>query len=106
MTQSEDPTFAPIATSATHGDRQDASLQKQRSNASRSLERGWSLNDGTSMGGTDYEGEEAEEAGQVAEGEDGYIVSWDENDPLNPRNMNTARRWLIVIIVSMGSICV
>ncbi|KAJ5585410.1 uncharacterized protein N7459_005210 [Penicillium hispanicum] len=104
--KSEDATFAPIKTSATHEDRCDAPLQKQRSNASRSLERGWSLNDGTSIGGNDFTEEEADEAGHDAEGEDGYIVDWDENDSMNPRNMSKARRWLIVIIVSLGSLCV
>ena len=104
--KSEDATFAPINASATHGDQSGAPLQKQRSSASRSLERGWSLNDGMSTGGTDVEREEADEAGRGAEGADGYIVGWDERDPMNPRNMNKARRWLIVIIVSLGSLCV
>ncbi|KAF7596910.1 hypothetical protein BBP40_011955 [Aspergillus hancockii] len=33
-------------------------------------------------------------------------VKWDENDPMHPYNMSLGRRWLIVIIVSMGSLCV
>ncbi|CAG8089464.1 unnamed protein product [Penicillium salamii] len=94
--KSEDVTFAPIATPAFHG---GAPLQTQRSNGSksmRSIERSWSLNDGTSIVG---EAEAGEEGAQ-------YTVGWEDNDPLNPRNMSKGRRWLIVIIVSLGSLCV
>lgn len=101
-----DATFAPIACPATNDGRRDAPMQKQRSNASRSLERSWSLNDGVSIGGDEYEGQEADEAGPGTDGEDGYTVAWEENDSMNPRNMNKARKWLVVIIVSTGSLCV
>jgi hypothetical protein len=93
--KSEDVTFAPIATPYDGG-----ALQQQRSNASksmRSIERSWSLNDGTSVAGNGLEaGDEDTE----------FTVGWEENDPQNPRNMSKGRRWLIVIIVSMGSLCV
>lgn len=99
--EEEDGTFAPIECPATH----ERGLQKQRSNASRSIERSWSLNDGVSTGGGDgLEGQEDVEA--VSDGETGYVVGWEENDPMNPRNMSKARKWLIVIIVSTGSLCV
>ncbi|OQE09887.1 hypothetical protein PENVUL_c005G04071 [Penicillium vulpinum] len=98
----EDVTYAPITTPGTH-DEGSATLQKQRSNASRSfksLERSWSLNDGVSPGGPEIDD-------AAAPNEDGvYTVGWEENDPMNPRNMSKARRWLIVIIISMGSLCV
>lgn len=102
--QSEDVNFAPITSPIADGER-GAPLQKQRSSASRSvasgqLERSWSLNDGVSVGRHDVD--EAE----VAIDNAAYSVGWEENDPLNPRNMNTARRWLIVCIVSLGSLCV
>lgn len=103
-TKSEGVAYAPITSPGTH-DEGNAPLQKQRSNASksvtsRSLERSWSLNDGVSIGG-----HEVDEA--VVANEDGaYTVSWDENDPMNPRNMSKPRRWLVVIIVSLGSLCV
>jgi hypothetical protein len=35
-----------------------------------------------------------------------YLVEWDENDKLNPRNLPMARKWLIVLIVSIGSLLV
>jgi hypothetical protein len=96
---SEDVTFAPITGVAS--EKRGAPLQKQKSNASKSLERSWSLNDGVSIGGNDVE---AEQGG--AEDDDSYTVGWEDNDPLNPRNMSTTRRWLVTMIVSMGSLCV
>ncbi|KAJ5230394.1 hypothetical protein N7489_011102 [Penicillium chrysogenum] len=101
-TKSDEVTYAPIT--GTH-DKSSAPLQKQGSNASksvtsRSLERSWSLNDGVSIGG-----DEVDEAA-VASEDEAYTVGWEDNDPMNPRNMSKARRWLVVIIVSMGSLCV
>ncbi|PYH50083.1 MFS transporter [Aspergillus saccharolyticus JOP 1030-1] len=46
------------------------------------------------------------DARQEAEESIEFTVSWDENDPMNPRNMSKARRWLITTIVSLGSLCV
>ncbi|OQE43711.1 hypothetical protein PENCOP_c003G03827 [Penicillium coprophilum] len=100
--KSEDVTYAPITSPGTH-DESSAPLQRQSSNASKSvksLERSWSLNDGVSIGG-----HEVNEAA-VPNDDAAYIVGWEENDPMNPRNMSKARRWLITIIVSMGSLCV
>jgi hypothetical protein len=94
----EDGTFAPIACAATNEGR---GLQKSKSNASRSMERSWSLNDGISL----RREELSEEGG--GDGEDNeFVVGWEEGDALYPRNMNKGRKWLIVIIVSMGSLCV
>jgi hypothetical protein len=38
--------------------------------------------------------------------ETNYLVGWDENDKLNPRNLPMARKWLIVLIISLGSMLV
>lgn len=37
-----------------------------------------------------------------------HTVSWEQGDqkPANPMTMSKARRWLIVAIVSSGSLCV
>lgn len=104
QSEDADATFAPINCPQTNEERRGTTMQRQRSNASRSLNRSWSLNDGTSIGGTEVEGQEADEAAR--EPDAGYTVGWDEHDAMNPRNMNKARRWLIVIIVSTGSLCV
>lgn len=92
-------TFAPISNPT-------ANEGRQRSNTSKSLERSWSLNDGVSIGANDPDGTEADKAGKETKDDSAYTVAWDENDPMNPRNMNKARRWLAVLIVSVGSICV
>ena len=39
--------------------------------------------------------------------EKAFEVDWDgEDDPMNPRSMSRARKWVVVIIVSMSSLCV
>lgn len=98
--------FAPIKPATTSDNRDLHRLQSSRSRGSRPVERSWSLNDG-------YSCNNDTEAGAVSGGRDGaeaaeseFVVRWDENDPQNPRNFNTLRRWIIVIICSTGSLCV
>ena len=39
--------------------------------------------------------------------EENFEVTWDgDNDPFNPRSFGRARKWVIVLIVSMSSLCV
>ncbi|KAJ5573506.1 uncharacterized protein N7459_007933 [Penicillium hispanicum] len=45
------------------------------------------------------------EKGAVGE-KDAFLVEWAEDDTENPRNMSRFKRWLIVLIVSNGSLCV
>ncbi|PWY62966.1 MFS transporter [Aspergillus eucalypticola CBS 122712] len=102
-----DGMFAPItARNSSYEER----LRRRHSASSHPLERNWSLNDGYSIQVADEEAvaervlsNKDEEASDASEG---FVVSWDDNDPLNPRNFNTVRRWLIVIICSAGSLCV
>ncbi|KAJ5653613.1 hypothetical protein N7490_000616 [Penicillium lividum] len=106
--ETEDTGFSPIthlATNDEHHDAADKRLSRRSRSRSQSLERSWSLNDGVSIGSEEFEGE-ANEAGQDEDEDREYTVRWDENDPMNPRNMSKARRWMIVIIVSSGSLCV
>lgn len=37
-----------------------------------------------------------------------FIVSWDggDDDPLSPRNLSKARKWVIVFVVCTASLCV
>lgn len=106
QTKSKDIAFAPIVAPEDQG---DLEIRKKGSNLSRqhSLERSWSLNDGVSLGGNGYEEGVGEAEGQARlEDDSGYTVGWEVDDPMNPRNMGKARKWLIVIIVSLGSLCV
>ncbi|KAJ5605835.1 drug/proton antiporter YHK8 [Penicillium lagena] len=107
--KSEEGVFAPIhGPDGDDGEQQrEAPLHKLRSQTSRSLEPSWSLNDGISIHGDRPQDEEGGEAGTIeTDEEQRFTVAWDENDPINPRNMTKARKWLIVIIVSLGSLCV
>ena len=52
-----------------------------------------------------------EESGITAVGEDTnekeFEVTWDgDEDPMNPRSMAHARKWVIIIILSASSLCV
>ncbi|KAJ5815351.1 hypothetical protein N7474_007128 [Penicillium riverlandense] len=107
--KSEEGVFAPIHVPDADDEeqRREASLHKLRSQQSRSLERTWSLNDGVSISGDHLQNEDGGEVRTIeTEEERRFTVGWDENDPMNPRNMAKARKWLIVIIVAMGSLCV
>lgn len=74
---------------------------------SSSLHRSKSYGDGhgyTAFG----EDEEAPRKTEIGEdpGKD-FEVQWDgDHDPMNPRNMRTGRKWIVVAIVSAGSTCV
>lgn len=99
-----DGTFTPIQ--APIADKEQT--QKVHSTNSHPIERSWSLNDGYSCHTADEEGVEnasGNEEGEAYESR-AFTVGWDENDPMNPRNINTFRRWIIVIICSLGSLCV
>ncbi len=49
---------------------------------------------------------EPPEGRAVAE-KDSFEVSWDsEDEPMCPRSLSFCRKWMIVVIVSMGSLCV
>lgn len=75
----------------------------------RSIERSCSLNDGYSCHAGDEQSAEKKDDEEKATGEEQapeFVVGFDEDDPMNPRNMSTPRRWLIVVICSMGSLCV
>ena len=43
----------------------------------------------------------------VRDEEKEYEVGWDgDQDPMNPKNMSTGRKWVIVLVLSSGSACV
>jgi hypothetical protein len=50
------------------------------------------------------EGGGLQEAGRPKED---FDVQWDgDHDPMDPRNMGTARKWMVVVILSTSSLCV
>jgi hypothetical protein len=114
--EDDDTTYEPITSEA----RNQRQAVRRTSSHGSGLDRCWSLNDGYSTGAADEEegkennrngseeqpqnGNSAAAAASASESE--ILVAWEESDPMNPRNLSLMRRWLIVIIVSMGSICV
>ena len=43
----------------------------------------------------------------IADAKESFAVKWDGGeDPMNLRNMGTARKWMIVLLVSTSSLCV
>jgi hypothetical protein len=101
-------TYGPIWS----GDRDEClAIRKMASRASRTLQHSWSLNDGYSSGHGAHPNETESEVvrnGNIktAAEPELILVGWDENDPMNPRNMRSGRKWLIVLLVSLGSACV
>lgn len=93
----------PPTASTANGD-----LRRQVTAFSTRLQHSRSYGDG--HGYTCYGNDDScpREAGQDNNPEkEQFEVHWDgEEDPLNPRNMNKARKWTIVLIVSGGATCV
>jgi hypothetical protein len=60
----------------------------------------------------DVEEDTKEGAGDIEGGaavqKDPFEVHWDggDNDPMNPRSLSMAKKWVIVLIVSASSLCV
>lgn len=107
--ENDKTTYEPIAAETRN---HHLTVQKTDSHGSRPLDRCWSLNDGYSIGAADEEvdnngvSQEQAQTDGAAGSESELLVGWEENDPMNPRNLSLLRRWLIVIIISVGSICV
>ncbi|KAL2853410.1 major facilitator superfamily domain-containing protein [Aspergillus pseudoustus] len=93
--------FVPIKPSATTDNNQ------LRPSTSRPIERSWSLNDGYSCNSAvDAEAGVGDTQTSAATEPSGFVVAWEDNDPMNPRSFNKVRKWVITGILSMGSLCV
>lgn len=91
--------------------RVESQLHKTTSQSSSNIHRTMSLTDGYSIAGMEDEDKEEEQQTQPSDAPDGeaateLLVKWDDNDPENPRNMNYFRKWIITLVVSIGSVCV
>ena len=104
--------FAPISAGASRVNSRTNSNARNETTSLRSISRirsnnGYGCDEGDDS--TEEEGSGGDvEAGGVSVEKDAYEVRWDggDSDPLNPRSMTMARKWLIVIIVSLSSLCV
>lgn len=56
---------------------------------------------------SDDEEQQGANAGQTDDPEKRFEVQWDsDTDPMNPRSRSKPQKWLVVILVSMSSLCV
>jgi hypothetical protein len=81
-----------------------------KSKAGSQLSRSRSYVDGYSGYFSNQDDEEQDEEAHAndqspAEGKQ-FEVKFDENDVMNPRNMSTARKWIVVFTLAFGSLCV
>lgn len=106
----EDSTDSDVNNQArTNIDEEGIETKSDHLRTNRSIERSCSLNDGYSCHTGNEQSAEKKDDEEKVTGEEQapeFVVGFDENDPMNPRNMSTARRWLIVVICSLGSLCV
>ena len=87
---------------------------RERGNLNRSREPGSrptsfrSYGDGNGyISFEDHEKEPSADQAATVKQEKSFEVQWDDDhDPLNPRSFSTARKWLIILILSMSSSCV
>lgn len=116
----DNTTFSAItAPTATQDHQNHEQLHKIGSRASKSsrastkINRQLSQTDGycLSVRGDEEDDEETADEDRLSTGDANtstteILVKWDENDPANPKNMAHARKWVIAIVVSLGSVCV
>ena len=79
----------------------ETGLEKEENNASSYISDSHARCQGSDEKGSPL-GQENEQ-----DRDDPFEVNWDgDHDPRNPRNMSKARKWVIVLVVSMSSLCV
>jgi hypothetical protein len=91
----------PKALEATYSNsRQDRSISRTRSN------NGYGCDGGTEDNVVALSGNDLE--GRPPPIKDPFEVHWDggDSDPMNPRSLSMARKWVVVLILSAGSVCV
>lgn len=104
--------FEPLQPPQTREQDHDANAGSRTSSARSarsSLERTCSITDGYSHHAVDHDTlqEPSDEEKALPKPGEEFVVKWDgPSDPANPRNMHVARKWVIVVVLSLGSICV
>jgi len=99
--------FEPIASNSKANSRSN-SHARNHTTSLRSISRTRS-NNGYGCDEGDDSSEEGTGDVETAQAEkDPFEVRWDggDSDPLCPRSMTMARKWLVVLIVSASSLCV
>jgi len=90
----------------------DGNLSQDQQRASLDRESLTDLEKNAPADGAPYDqnanlSDQTTEAGNLTTDCESFEVSWDDDkDPLCPRSMSTLRKWMIVSIACMGSLCV
>jgi hypothetical protein len=96
--------FVPMEQFDSHDAEREGRLSRPRTKTSslRTLSR---MRSNNGYGCDDME--ESEDT-ELDEDTDPFIVGWDDgdNDPLCPRSMSLARKWLAVLVCAMSALCV
>lgn len=103
--EKQDGLLRPVA--STPGGQLTPSMSHKSKTGSQ-LSRSRSYVDGYSGYFNNKDEEDEEEhanGGGPAEGKQ-FEVKFDKNDPMNPRNMSSARKWIVVFTLAFGSLCV
>ena len=98
--------FTPVK---SYAESQKSARNRGRSQSgySGSQQRSRSYGDGHGFTCISHEDFDNHVTDNQSEKDQNFEVAWQgDDDAMNPRNMKKARRWLIVVIVSMGSTCV
>jgi hypothetical protein len=101
--------FTPISSRQTNNLAPSARLAISRTTtrgSSRSRYHGGQ--DGYSVFTNDDEPDNVIDEPEVMASDNDFLVKWDggDADPLNPRSEGKLRKWLIVLVISMSSLCV
>jgi hypothetical protein len=89
------------------GSQLTASVSRKSKTGSQ-LSRSWSYVDGYSgyFRRRDEEDEDDHTNSDSPAEEKQFEVKFDKDDAMNPRNMSTARKWIVVFTLAFGSLCV
>lgn len=105
--EEEERRTASVADERTIQPPRPTKLSHLRSASSTRSQRSYAGQDGYTRFSEDEENQLADGERVGAGSEKEFEVTWDgDDDPLNPRSKATARKWLIVLIVSGSSLCV
>lgn len=94
-------------------DKEVGNMSQNQQRASLDRESSTDIEKNSPMAGNNTDDQNANlsdqttEAGNLTTDCESFEVSWDgDKDPLCPRSMSTLRKWMIVSIACMGSLCV
>jgi multidrug resistance protein len=108
LPESKEYAFAPINKSSKFISRPNSARNSSQRSMSRTRsQNGYGCDDNLEDTEEDVNGG-TEAQNRTNTDKDPFEVHWDDgdNDPMNPRSLTLVRKWIVVIIVSLSSLCV